>query len=619
MIYPTISEYIESIKYAEENFATLTNLQPVMTEDGYPVMSSGNFSVVFKMRNEFDGKLYAIKCFTREQDGREQAYQLISEELTKIESPFFIKTQYQNKELYVVSKANNGFEFPVVVMEWIDGTPLDKYVHDKVTNNQSLELLICRFIRLAKWLISSPFSHGDIKPDNLLVKGDGNIVVVDYDGMYVPSMKGQRARELGSQDFRHPQWSFYDFDARIDDFSLSSILLSLIAIEYDNELYEKYHAKDRLLLSERDYYNLHDSGFLKEISLSDNADLNIALSFFLLAYSRVDLSRCVDILDKIEDRFFQKFETYCHGPVKTEAFRYSLFGPKYKNVIKDQERAFNNFIVLGQMGNKDAQCCIGCCYRGGKGVERDIDKSIFWYLKAINNDDTRAINHLNNFIIDLFKEKDYAKALNLVEYVQNYGEVNEDVSIMAAFCYEYGWGTTKDSDSASKWFQRISSSRSVNYVAKTYYSGKYLHKEFVPNIDKSIIWLRKGVLLKNMECIVQLWQLLEEGTSIELSADESKQLYEIAKSDFWGMCLLFKLCAFEDKSIHLNELIPLILKEIKKVENKKWSMLKHSVVKCIHLLEDLIDDDQFLNHDYITNNPDFREIIRIINTIHNEE
>lgn len=619
MTYPTISEYIESIKYAEDNFATLTDLRPVLNTDGYPIMSSGNFAVVFKMRSNKNDKIYAIKCFTREQEGRDEAYEKISDELSKIDTPFFLKTQFLKNELFVNSNSSNVSDFPVVVMEWVDGKPLDRYIHDLVTANKSLELLICRFIRLTKWLVPSKFAHGDIKPDNIIVKDDGEIVVVDYDGMYVPAMKGQCAREYGSSDFRHPERKTQGFNARIDDFSFASILLSLVAIEYDNELYEKYHAKDRLLLSESDYQNLHNSGFLKEISLSDNADLNIALSFFLLAYSQVDLSQCVDILDKIEDRFFQKFETYCHGPVKTEDFRYSLFGPKYKTIIKDQERAFNSFIVLGQMGNKDAQCCVGCCYRSGYGIGKDFDKSIFWYLKAINNDDTRAISHLNSLILDIFKEEDYAKALNLVEYAQNYGEVNEDVSIMAAFCYEYGWGTTKDSDSASKWFQRISSSRSVNYVAKTYYSGKYLHKEFVPNIDKSIIWLRKGVLLKNMECIVQLWQLLEEGTSIELSADESKQLYEIAKSDFWGMCLLFKLCAFEDKSIHLNELIPLILKEIKKVENKKWSMLKHSVVKCIHLLEDLIDDDQFLNHDYITNNPDFREIMRIINTIHNEE
>ena len=51
MNYPLISEYIESIRYAEDNFATLTNLRPVLDDDGNPIMSAGNFAVVFKLQD----------------------------------------------------------------------------------------------------------------------------------------------------------------------------------------------------------------------------------------------------------------------------------------------------------------------------------------------------------------------------------------------------------------------------------------------------------------------------------------------------------------------------------------------------------------------------------------
>ena len=84
MNYPLISEYLESIKNAEDNFATLTNLQPELNDDGSPIMSSGNFAVVFKMKDINNGKYYALKCFTREQEGRAEAYRLISEELTNL-------------------------------------------------------------------------------------------------------------------------------------------------------------------------------------------------------------------------------------------------------------------------------------------------------------------------------------------------------------------------------------------------------------------------------------------------------------------------------------------------------------------------------------------------------
>lgn len=79
MNYPLISEYIDSIKSAEDNFDKLSSLHPVLDADDNPVMSSGNFAVVFKMT---DGeKFYAVKCFTKEQKGRDEAYRQIADEL----------------------------------------------------------------------------------------------------------------------------------------------------------------------------------------------------------------------------------------------------------------------------------------------------------------------------------------------------------------------------------------------------------------------------------------------------------------------------------------------------------------------------------------------------------
>lgn len=49
-------------------------------------MSSGNFAVVFKMEDKQNGRLYAVKCFLREQEGREESYKLIASELEYISS-----------------------------------------------------------------------------------------------------------------------------------------------------------------------------------------------------------------------------------------------------------------------------------------------------------------------------------------------------------------------------------------------------------------------------------------------------------------------------------------------------------------------------------------------------
>ena len=292
MNYPLISEYVEAIKAAEDNFEQLKHLRPVLDDDGMPVMSGGNFAVVFKMKDEQTGKLHAVKCFLKEQEGRAEAYRQIAEELEFVSSTFLTPIKYLDKELFVDSANSEDSEFPVLLMDWVEGQTLDKYIREHIDDQYELSLLAYQFSRLAMWLMPQPFAHGDLKPDNILVKEDGTLVLVDYDGMYVPSMKGQKARELGSPDFRHPGRTEEVFDDHIDDFSLACILLSLKAIALQPSLLEEYGASDRLLFSEKDYRNLSESSALGALQpLMQDAELASLYSLFILALSQNNLSQ----------------------------------------------------------------------------------------------------------------------------------------------------------------------------------------------------------------------------------------------------------------------------------------------------------------------------------------
>ena len=292
MNYPLISEYVEAIKAAEDNFDQLKHLRPVLDDDGMPVMSGGNFAVVFKMKDEQTGKLHAVKCFLKEQEGRAEAYCQIAEELEFVSSTFLTPIKYLDKELFVDSANSEDSEFPVLLMDWVEGQTLDKYIREHIDDQYELSLLAYQFSRLAMWLMPQPFAHGDLKPDNILVKEDGTLVLVDYDGMYVPAMKGQKARELGSPDFRHPGRTEEVFDDHIDDFSLASILLSLKAIALQPSLLEEYGASDRLLFSEKDYRNLSESSALGALQpLMQDAELASLYSLYILALSQNNLSQ----------------------------------------------------------------------------------------------------------------------------------------------------------------------------------------------------------------------------------------------------------------------------------------------------------------------------------------
>ena len=290
MNYPLISEYVEAIRFAADNFKTLTHLSPVLDSGGRPVMSSGNFAVVFKMRDERDGSLHAVKCFTREVAGRAESYRLIADELQYVSSSYLASVCYLDDELFVDSKGNADSEFPVLLMDWVEGQPLDAYLRQCGADTYRLGMLAWEFSRLGEWLLSQPFAHGDLKPDNILVRPDGTLVLVDYDGMYDPAMQGQTAREEGSPDFRHPLRTAATFNEHIDDFAVISILLSLRAIAHNPALLDRYGAADRLLLSAADYRDPSQSAFLRQEFPTGAHDLDSLYGLFLVALAHANLA-----------------------------------------------------------------------------------------------------------------------------------------------------------------------------------------------------------------------------------------------------------------------------------------------------------------------------------------
>ena len=292
MQYPLISEYLAAIRDAHDNLDKLSHLVPVLDNYGEPYRSSGAFAVVFKMKDEQTGKCYALKCFTEEQEGRAEAYRQIAEELEFVASPYITSVKYLENELFVDSNCEDD-EFPVLLMDWIEGETMETYIADHYMDNYAMAMLCYRFCKMAAWLRSQPFAHGDIKPDNIMVRSDGTLTLVDYDGMFVPAMKGQKSPTIGTKDFSHPLRTIDDFDETIDDFALASIALSLKAISLNPSLLNKYGAFDRLLFSAADYLDLSKSKTMTALQgLLADKETKTLLSMFLLASAKKNLSMC---------------------------------------------------------------------------------------------------------------------------------------------------------------------------------------------------------------------------------------------------------------------------------------------------------------------------------------
>ena len=369
MQYPLISEYLAAILEAKDNLDRLSHLVPVLDKYGEPYRSSGAFAVVFKMKDEQTGKCYALKCFTEEQEGRAEAYRKIAEELEFVDSPYITSVKYIGKELFVDSNCEDE-EFPVLLMDWIEGETMETYIADNYTDNYAMSMLCYRFCKMAAWLRSQSFAHGDIKPDNIMVRPDGTLTLVDYDGMFVPAMKGQKSPTIGTKDFSHPLRTVDDFDETIDDFALASIALSLKAISLNPSLLNTYGASDRFLFSAADYLDLSKSKTMTALQgLLADEEARTLMSMFLLASAKKNLSMCSFRLFDVQK---PKEEGVWSTEVTDEDLENAVedeFGVKYskdwKRLLKAPESLSGKYTIR-------------------KGV-KVIGNSAFWLCSSLTN------------------------------------------------------------------------------------------------------------------------------------------------------------------------------------------------------------------------------------------
>lgn len=117
----------------------------------------------------------------------------ICEALGRVRSPYLVECRYLPDELYVFDLAGQGSYRSVVLMEWADGEPLGRCLARLCGSDdrEGLGALARRFDRLGLWLLEADFAHGDLKQDNLIVMRDGSLRLIDYDGVYLPSLGGQ--------------------------------------------------------------------------------------------------------------------------------------------------------------------------------------------------------------------------------------------------------------------------------------------------------------------------------------------------------------------------------------------------------------------------------------------
>ena len=552
MQYPLISEYVRAIQDASNNLDELAHLVPVQDDHGEPYRSSGAFAVVFKMKDEQTGKCYALKCFTEEQEGRAEDYRQIADELEFVDSSYVTSVKYLDKEIFVDSSCEED-EFPVLLMDWIDGETMETYIGENYQDNYTMAMLCYRFCKMAAWLRSQPFAHGDIKPDNIMVRPDGNLTLVDYDGMFVPAMKGQKSPTIGTKDFSHPLRTVDDFDETIDDFALASIALSLKAISLKPSLLDEYGAADRLLFSAADYRDLSKSKVMTALQeLMNDEEFTALLSMFLLANAKKNLSLCsfrafsiskplynIDELIKQADQLFEiskdgedhkkAFQLYSLADAKGSLYAKACLGYCYclgKGVSEDKEKGLSLIRTSANAGNAKGQNIMGLCYANGLGVVKSYETAIGYFHKSAEQGNARAQCNLGNCYEDgLGVAQCYEEAVKWFRKSANQG--NARAQFCLGNCYFGGGGVESSMEECAKWHCKAANQ---GYVDAQYLMGIYYESGLgvAKNYEEAVKWYRKAAEQGNPVAQNSLAYCYEKGKGITKNIDEAITWYRKA-------------------------------------------------------------------------------------------
>lgn len=254
--FPTGANYVEALQNP-----TLCFEDPDLkhgTVQQSPVLGpkaiSGNFASVFSITAP-GGQRYALKCFTRDSSTLEARYQAISRQLAdlrpaRLSQPWPVGIEYLPRGVLVA-----GEWYPALKMAWVEGTNLITWIERNVRDAAAVLRTAERFAALVADLERLGVAHGDLQHGNLLVAADSTLRLVDYDGMYVPALKGQGATENGHRNYQSPTRTSADFGPAMDRFSAWVIYLSLVAIATDPTTWDQLHDNqgEFLILKEDDF------------------------------------------------------------------------------------------------------------------------------------------------------------------------------------------------------------------------------------------------------------------------------------------------------------------------------------------------------------------------------
>ena len=247
-LHPTSVDYARAVQRPDDVFRAERYRRAVFEVGlyGQPAATSGAFAVVFKARVE--GTPRALRFLTQHVESSRSRYGALTDHFRARGLVDLVALCEWHDDAVVVK----GESWPMIDMEWIEGSILDRYVAALVAggNTAALVQLAAVFREAVGRLQRAEFAHGDLQPGNIMIDEHGRLRLVDFDGSWAPAVAGRtEPNERGHPDFQHPgrTWGRW-----MDTFPALVIHVSLLALARDPRLWPEFNTANNLILTSAD-------------------------------------------------------------------------------------------------------------------------------------------------------------------------------------------------------------------------------------------------------------------------------------------------------------------------------------------------------------------------------
>ena len=494
MNYPLITDYIDSIRFAEDNFATLTNFRPVFEIDDKPLYIIEGNCIIFKMEDVVLEKFYWVKCFLSEQLGRKEWYNDICQS-----GLFFSKDSlFLEKELFVDTDVTNIEEFPVFIYPCTENVCLADYIYANIENKHVLTHLSNQFGQILKWSRDANFVWNKLDISKMVVNSKGYLEFVDIDDIL--------------------QKSHEDIEFNLsNEVSVVMLLLSLKAISIMPELFDLERIKSHLLFAIQDSEHIVKSDVFQKLMQMDDKEINSLIGYLLLCLNfnyilRIDSS--IFSQKPIFDSEIDELLYYAKNGDDKKQVELARFYYKQKSYAD----AFKWYEAAANQGNPDGINGVGCCYKGGFYVEKNEKYAVQLFAKAADKGSERAqYNLAMAYYTGKGIELDWEKAFSLFKKLAENGEPHSQYMVGKYLMSNHGgtisWHivSKRNTKEAFKWFEKSAiqgNSSAQQQLGLFYESGT---DPCIRNIEKALDWYQKSADQGNNEAVFAIGRIYTNG------------------------------------------------------------------------------------------------------------